>query len=95
MKSFTLNLNITNTFAANKYKYLGFLCGQITNNKFWELEHYLDLHNIFLFKIRVETECNHAGVEITLALAGYNLSFRAYDCRHWNKKERCWEKYQI
>ena len=95
MKSFTLNLNITNTFATNGYKHLGVLYGQITNNKFWELEHYIDLDNILLFKLSVKTECDHAGFEIMLALLGYNLSFRTYDCRHWNEEEKCWEKYFV
>lgn len=95
MKSFTLNINISNTFFSNSFRHLGVTYGQITNNKFWELEHFWDLDNIVLAKISYKTECDHAGLEIMFALLGYNVSFRTYDSRHWNEEEKCWEAYFV
>jgi hypothetical protein len=93
MKSFNINVNISNTLFPNSFQHLGVTYGQITNNKFWELEHFFDLDNMFLSKISYKTECDHAGLELMVALLGYNISFRTYDCRHWNEEEKCWETY--
>ena len=44
----------------------------------------------FLWTIRRD----HAGVNIQLALIGYNLHFNFYDSRHWDYDNNRWENYE-
>lgn len=93
MKSFTLNVNISNTLFSSPFQHIGVAYGQVTHNKFWELEHFFDLDNMLLAKISYKTECDHAGLEVAVALLGYNVAFRIYDHRHWNYEQKCWKNY--
>ena len=58
-------------------------------HKFIELEIYTST-SLVGFAFNLTTKCDHAGLNIELALFGRTIHFNFYDCRHWNYKKNCY-----
>ena len=59
-------------------------------NKFWELQ--IDkTDDIIGLEFKVTVRTSHAGIWFSLALAGFEIVFNAYDNRHWDDVEQQWE----
>jgi hypothetical protein len=66
------------------FKNLGSVHGSMGANTAWELEHTYYSGSLLDVDISLSIKEDHAGLEITLGLFGYGVSFRIYDTRHWN-----------
>lgn len=62
-------------------------------HKFIELELYKS-SNIVCIEFSYTIKQDHAGLDITVGIFGYNLHFNFYDNRHWDKDENNWEFYK-
>jgi hypothetical protein len=77
---------------SNKFQNIKCWSGSIafTRHKFWEVQIY-KASDIFDFFLRITTKQDHAGVDTGIGFLGYNLEFRIYDNRHWDKNTRDWQ----
>lgn len=55
-------------------------------HKYWEVQVMKDT-TLIAFDFRVNTRCDHAGVDLLLGLFGYTINAQVYDNRHWNYEE--------
>lgn len=89
MINLQLNLRIP---GSDRFRNLGCWHGIIpcSHHKFWEIQCYQssDLLDFFL---RATCKQSHAGIEIGFGIFGFNIEFRIYDNRHWNKEKKGWE----
>jgi hypothetical protein len=88
-----VSFNLTNPWGLPKFLHLGNVHGKFTKNKAWELEHYR-CSSIVEFQFSFSTRRDHAGLEMTVGLLGYNIHANIYDCRHWNTDTNSWMKYE-
>jgi hypothetical protein len=82
MKIFNLQTQIYLPF--EHFKNLGSIQGRISSRTAWELEHTYYSGVLMDVDISLSVREDHAGLEITLGLFGYGVSFRIYDTRHWD-----------
>jgi hypothetical protein len=88
MNILNLRFELTNPFDRwDHFRNLGCLFGRISQHKAWELEHSYYSPMLIDADIRWRHRTDHAGVDITLGILGYGISFRIYDTRHWNDKQ--------
>jgi hypothetical protein len=52
-------------------------------NKYWEVQ-CAKSDNILRLEFAITHKQDHAGINLELALFGYEVHFRFYDGRHWN-----------
>ena len=88
-----INFNIDNPWKWPSFSHLGNVHGRITKNKMWELEHYR-CSNLIEFELNFTTRRDHAGLEFTVGLLGYNIHANVYDRRHWNTDTNSWMNYE-
>jgi hypothetical protein len=87
------NINIRNPNWANRFESLWFRGGAtFWKNKFWEVQ---IMKNDPLLRIEFDftTRQDHAGLQIELALFGYEIHFSFHDSRHWHYEKNRWVDY--
>ena len=87
MKLFNLQTQIYLPF--EHFKNLGCVHGRINANKAWELEHTYYSGSLLDVDISFSVREDHAGLDFTVGLLGYGVSFRIYDTRHWSYENNC------
>ena len=87
-----INFNIRNPWS-DRWKCLYTRAGSTPfKNKYWELQ--VDrCADIVGFDLRYTVRQDHAGLFLSLSLAGYEVIFNVYDNRHWNYDKGDWEVY--
>ena len=88
---FKIKLNIDNPFSKEDFKNLFSRSFQVYKNKFFEFEIVYYSNTLLDFNFSWTSRVDHAGLDLTLGLLFYSVSFRMYDRRHWNHKENRWE----
>lgn len=87
------NVNIRNPKWWNRFANLKVWSGKTPiPNKFWEVE-IIKNDNLFRLEFEVTTQQDHAGVNLELGLAGYEIHFKIYDSRHWDCENNKWFTY--
>ena len=82
-----LKCSIENPFWGDRFESIGWKAGGTPlKHKFWEIQVMKDTELIAV-DFRFTTQCDHAGVELLLALFGYSINFHFYDNRHWNYEQ--------
>jgi len=67
--------------------------GHIGGHKYWEIE-VLEVGGTLLeVEFNISSHRDHGGVDASFGLAGYVLTLRLYDSRHWDDKTNDWQKY--
>jgi hypothetical protein len=74
------------------FKNLGSKSGDVGLYTAWELEHTYYSPMLFDIDIRWSRRTDHAGLEITVGILGYGISFRIYDTRHWDYDQNAYVK---
>ena len=93
MNILNIRIEIKNPFDTWDYfRNLGCLHGMLFKYKAWELEHSYYSPMLVDADIRWRHRTDHAGVDITLGILGYGISFRIYDTRHWNDKQNVYSQ---
>lgn len=93
MNIVNLRFELANPFDRWEYfNNLGCISGRLTKNKAWELEHSYYSGMIVDADIRWTHKTDHAGLDITIGLLGYGISFRIYDTRHYDSYYKQWEQ---
>ena len=85
------NLDIKNPFS-DRFANLRNYSKKITEHKAVEVE-LLETNAIIGVKFNLTFRQDHAGVEINLALFGYELLMQLYDTRHWDSDAQDWKVY--
>jgi hypothetical protein len=94
MNIVNLRFELSNPFDRWDYfNNLGCISGRLTKYKAWELEHTFCSTVLIDVDMRWTRKMDHAGLDITVGLLGYGISFRIYDTRHWNDYDNRWEEY--
>jgi hypothetical protein len=84
------NVNIRNPYWADRFKNVfNWSCKTPFKNKYFEFE-IIKIDNLFRVEFEVTTMQDHAGLNMEIALLGYQVKFTLYDCRHWNYEENRW-----
>ena len=84
------NFNIRNPFWWDRWRGLKSWSGKTPfKNKYWEVQ---TMKSCELLRIEFDwtVQQDHAGLGLELALFGYQIDFRLYDCRHWDYENNCW-----
>ena len=85
MNVLNIRIELKNPFDRWDYfRNLGFISGQVFGHKFWELEHSYYSPMLVDADIRWKHQTDHAGLDVSVGIFGYGISFRIYDTRHWN-----------
>jgi hypothetical protein len=93
MNIMNIRIELKNPFDRWDYfRNLGCISGGMTMNKAWELEHSYYSPMLFDADVRWTRKTDHAGLDITIGILGYGISFRIYDTRHYNSYYKAWEK---
>ena len=66
--------------------------GYLTENKSWEMQ-IMKTHTIVQASIYFTIHSDHAGLTVKLGLLGFSGHFTIHDNRHWDYKNKCWEKW--
>ena len=61
-------------------------------NKFWEVQ-VIKNDNLLRIEFEWSIRQDHAGINLELGLAGYEIHFTVYDHRHWDYENKRWVKY--
>lgn len=61
-------------------------------NKCWEIQ-IIKHSNLFRLEFEYTVKQDHAGINLELALAGYEIHFSIYDTRHWDYEKNDWQIY--
>lgn len=85
-----INFQITNP-NSNFFKMGLVRNGKFTKNKSWELQ-FMRTPDLVMFTFEVTRHSDHAGVDIEIGLATFNLGLRIHDNRHWDDKTKQWEE---
>ena len=75
------------------FRNLGCVSGLLFNHTAWELEHSYYSPMLFDTDVRWRHRTDHAGIDITLGILGYGISFRIYDTRHWDYEKSTYISY--
>jgi hypothetical protein len=75
-----------------KFKNFWNITKKITKNKNFESELLYTNDHWFLFQISWTKKLDHAGFTFQIGLFGFIFSFKIYDGRHWDYKEKSWMK---
>lgn len=87
------NINIRNPKWWDRFALINCKMGNTPfKNKFWEWQ-ILKGPDLFRIEFEITTQQDHAGMNIELALLGYQIGFTIYDNRHWNYEENRWMVY--
>ena len=86
--------SISNPWFIDDFKNLYSVAGDLTKNKSWEFEVSKHSYVIFNISFRLTFRQHHAGLKLELGLLGYETTLQLYDVRHWNYKEKRWEKHK-
>jgi hypothetical protein len=87
----SFNFNIRNPWS-NTFKNLWCRAHRVTENKSLELEVTKDFTLVsFMFNWTVRQ--SHAGLDLEIGLAGYNIHVTFYDNRHWDIEKDQWMIY--
>ena len=83
--------SIANPWSRDDFKNVWSWSGFVTKNKAWELE----IISCSWYLLHAECELSirgkdHAGFNLELGLLGFVVSFRVYDCRHWDYDNNKW-----
>lgn len=89
----SLNFNIRNPRWWDRFENIKWWVGETPiKHKFWEVQ-ILKGPDLFRIEFEVTTQQDHAGINIELALLGYQIGCTIYDNRHWNHEEGRWMFY--
>lgn len=88
-----LKFELKNPWGKDRFKNLGSIHGQLTKNKFWELQHTFYDGMLADVDFQFGTKGDHAGLYVVLGLLGYGVHLSVYDNRHWNYETNTWEVY--
>ena len=84
-----LNLIICNVFS-DRFRPLNWYDGDTPwQHKHWEVQAMLT-NNWLCVRFEWTARCDHAGVELELGMLGFNVLFRFYDDRHWDREKQCY-----
>jgi hypothetical protein len=73
------------------FKNLSCLHGKYAKEVGWELNTYLVGGDEFIkIETTLKTKCDHAGLNLQVALFGLSIEYSVYDIRHWNDDEDRW-----
>lgn len=72
---------------------LGCVSGKLFKFKAWELEHTYYSPMLVDVDIRWNRHTDHAGLDFSIGVLGYGVSFRIYDTRHWDDYDKFWKSY--
>ena len=73
------------------FKNLSCLHGMYTKEVGWELNTYLVGGDEFIkIETILKTKCDHAGLNLRVALFGLLIEYHIYEGRHWNDDEDRW-----
>ena len=87
------NTNIRNPRWWDRFENIKSWAGETPiKHKFWEVQ-ILKGPDLFRIEFEFTTQQDHAGINIELALFGYQIGFTFYDNRHWNNEENRWMIY--
>ena len=87
-----LQLNIRNPYS-NHFENIKCWAGSTPiKNKYWEFQ-IMKTSDIIDIGLRITHRQDHAGVQISFGLLGYQADFNLYDNRHWDDKEGRWCSY--
>lgn len=85
------NINIRNPYWWERFEHIKCWTGKTPfKNKFWEVEIFKN-ENLLRLEFEATTMQDHAGINLELALFGYQLKFTLYDHRHWDIENNCWQ----
>ena len=85
-----LKFELSNPFSdrwANVYNTGGYL----TENKSWEFQ-IMKTNTVVNASLCFTTRNDHAGLTLELGLLGFSGHLTIHDNRHWDYKNKCWEK---
>ena len=85
-----LKFDLSNPFSdrwANVYNTGGYL----TENKSWEFQ-IMKTNTVVDASLCFTTRNDHAGLTLELGLLGFSGHLTIHDNRHWDYKNKCWEK---
>ena len=92
MNILNLRFELTNPFDRWDYfKHLGSYFVRISEHKAWELEHSYYSPLLLDLQARWTHKTDHAGIEFSIGILGYGISFRLYDNRHWDYEQGCYK----
>lgn len=88
----TARISLTNPFVKEKFKNLFNRSYQISKNKFFEFE--VVYHSATLLDLNISwtSKRDHAGLDFTVGICCFSVSFRTFDCRHWDYLNNKWEE---
>ena len=66
--------------------------GYLTENKSLEFQ-VMKSNTIAQVSINFTMHSDHAGLTVEFGLLGFSGYLTIHDNRHWNYKNKCWEKY--
>lgn len=86
------NFCLSNPFGNNSYNTIFLKNGNITKNKFWEIEFHRNQRTLFSIGFTLTFKQSHSGLSFDFGLFGYWFMLEIYDNRHWNYDNNCWEE---
>lgn len=86
-----IKFNIQNPFIKEDFKNLFNRSFQLSKNKYFEFEVIYHSVNLVDLGFSWTTKRDHAGLDLTLGLICYSVSFRTFDRRHWDYRSDKWE----
>lgn len=87
-----LNISIRNSYT-EQFKNIKCWAGKtLIKHKFWEFQ-IMQTSDIVSACLDITHRQDHAGIRISLGLAGYNIDASIYDDRHWDYEKNQWAVY--
>lgn len=88
------NVNIRNPAWWDRFTNIKWWTGKTPiAHKFWEIQ-IVKCPELLRIEFEVTTQQDHAGMNIELALLGYQVGCTIYDNRHWDHDNKCWVEYK-
>jgi hypothetical protein len=85
------DFNISNPFSS-RWGTLFVSSKKITTHKAIEANLY-KTNAIVSINLRISIKGDHAGIQLTGGLLGYEVELHFYDTRHWDYENNCWTTY--
>lgn len=89
------NFDLSNPFCKDdSYSHIFIKNGNITKNKFWEIEFACHPRTLFSVGFSLTFKQSHSGFNFNFGFFGYLMKFDIYDNRHWDYVNNCWEEVE-
>ena len=87
-----LHLTIRNPFSDRFQNIKCWAGGTWLKHKSWEVQ-IMKTADIVCIGINITHRQDHAGIQFSLGLIGYNIDINLYDNRHWDHESKQWTNY--